>query len=133
MSHVTHPNASLTPAGRLKLVELVVEDGWVQARAAERFQVSRATVSKWVRRYRAHGRPGLTDASSRPHRSPARTPRRTERRILALRFSSKDRSVLGRPVRFSVHRHSLEIADLLTRACRSFRMGIGLRAVRGDK
>ena len=89
MSYVTHLNAPLTPAGRRKLVELVLEDGWVQARVAERLQVSRATVSKWVRRYRADGVAGLADRSSKPHRSPAQTARRTERRIIALRFTRR--------------------------------------------
>lgn len=89
ISHVTHLNASLTPEGRRKLVDLVIEDGWAQARVAERLQVSRATVSKWVTRYRAHGRDGLEDRSSRPHASPSRTDRRTERRIIALRFTRR--------------------------------------------
>jgi hypothetical protein len=61
----------------------------VQARVAERLQVSRATVSKWVRRYRTHGVAGLVDHSSRPHSSPAQTVRRTERRIIALRFTRR--------------------------------------------
>lgn len=89
MSHVTHPNAPLTPAGRRKLVELVLEMGWTQARVAERLQVSRATVAKWVRRYRAHGLVGLADHASRPHHSPRRTALRTERRIIALRFTRR--------------------------------------------
>ncbi|CAN5148578.1 IS481-like element ISMsm9 family transposase [soil metagenome] len=89
ISHVTHFNAPLTPEGRRKLVQLVIEDGWVQARVAERLQVSRATVSKWVRRYRAQGLAGLVDRSSRPRRSPNRTERRTERRIIALRFARR--------------------------------------------
>ncbi|TFD84760.1 IS481 family transposase, partial [Cryobacterium psychrotolerans] len=89
ISYVTHSNASLTPEGRLKLAQLVVRDGWAQARVAERLQVSRATVSKWVTRYRAHGRDGLEDRSSRPHASPSRTDRRTERRIIALRFTRR--------------------------------------------
>ena len=89
ISYVTHANASLTPEGRLKLAQLVVRDGWAQARVAERLQVSRATVSKWVTRYRAHGWDGLEDRSSRPHASPSRTDRRTERRIIALRFTRR--------------------------------------------
>ena len=79
MSYVTHANAALTPEGRLKLVRLVLEDGWTQARVAERLQVSRATVSRWVNRFRAQG--GLTERSSRPKRSPMRTARYTKRRI----------------------------------------------------
>ncbi len=68
---------------------LVVDDHWVQARVAERLQVSRATVSKWVARYRLHGLAGLTDRSSKPRSSPSRTAQRTERRILALRFTRR--------------------------------------------
>jgi transposase-like protein len=88
MSYVTHSNAALTLPGRLKLAQLVVEGGWTQARTAERLQVSRATVSKWVSRYRAHGVVGLADHSSRPRTSPTQTSRRLERRIVALRFTS---------------------------------------------
>lgn len=89
MSYVTHARASLTPQGRYKLVQLVVEDGWAQARVAERFQVARGTVSKWVARFRAEGPAGLADRSSRPHRSPNQTPRRVERRIVALRVTRR--------------------------------------------
>ncbi len=89
MSYVTHARASLTPQGRLKLVQLVLEGGWAQARVAERFQVARGTVSKWVARFRAEGSAGLADRSSRPHRSPNQTPQRTERRIIALRVTRR--------------------------------------------
>jgi transposase InsO family protein len=89
MSYVTHARASLTPAGRLKLVQLVLDEGWTQARVAERFQVARGTVSKWVARFRAAGPAGLADRSSRPHRSPNRTPARTERRIIGLRVTRR--------------------------------------------
>jgi len=84
---MTHPNAPLTPEGRRRLAVLVVEEGWTQRRAAERFQCSPATVSRWTRRYRA-GEP-LTDRSSRPRHSPARLSRRTERRIVALRVTRR--------------------------------------------
>lgn len=89
MSYVTHANAKLTPAGRLALVQAVVHEGWTQARVAERFQVARGTVSKWVARYRAGGEAALQDHSSRPHRSPNQTPQRTERRIVALRVTRR--------------------------------------------
>ena len=63
------------------MVELVLMDGCVQAFVAERLQVSRAKVSKRVRRYRAQDLPGLADSSSRPPHSPGRTALHTERRI----------------------------------------------------
>jgi transposase InsO family protein len=82
---MVHPNAPLTPEGRRRLAVLIVEEGWSMRRAAERFQCSPATASRWARRYLA-GEP-LTDRSSRPWRSPSRLSRRTERRIVALRFT----------------------------------------------
>ena len=89
MSYVTHARAALTPTGRLKIAQLVLNDGWGQARVADRFQVARSTVSKWVARYRAEGESGLQDRSSRPLQSPNRTDRRTERRIIALRVTRR--------------------------------------------
>jgi len=100
MSYVTHARASLTPQGRLKLVRLVLEEGWAQARVAERFQVARGTVSKWVARFRTEGPVGLADRSSRPLRSPNRTPQRTERRIIALRVTRR-----WGPHRIAYHLH----------------------------
>ena len=52
---VPHANAPLTPTGRLRLARRVVDDGWGERRAAERFQVSVTTVRRWVGRYRQHG------------------------------------------------------------------------------
>ena len=72
----------------------------MQARVAERLQVSRATVSKWVRRYQSQGLAGLTDRSSKPWSSPTRTSLRTERRIIALRFSKR-----WEPHRIGYHLH----------------------------
>ena len=82
---MTHANAPLTPVGRLRLARLIVDAGWSTRRAAERFQVSPATASKWASRHRAGL--ALLDGSSRPHRSPNRTPRRLEHRIVSLRFT----------------------------------------------
>jgi transposase InsO family protein len=82
---VSHRNAPLSETGRLRLARCVVEDGWPLRRAAERFQVSATTAARWARRYRAQGRAGMVDRSSRPHRSPHQTPTRTERRIIKVR------------------------------------------------
>ncbi|HEX4444811.1 MAG TPA: IS481 family transposase [Galbitalea sp.] len=81
---MTHVNAPFAPEGRLRLARLIVDQGWSARRAAERFQCSPATASKWAARYRS-GLP-MTDLSSRPHCSPRRLPRRLEHRIVALRF-----------------------------------------------
>jgi transposase InsO family protein len=86
---VSHANAQLTPAGRLRLAQLVVDKGWPLRRAAERWNCSVTTAKRWVDRYRAHGRDGMTDRSSRPARSPRRTPTRVERRVIGLRVSRR--------------------------------------------
>ena len=82
---VQHPNASLTPRGRLGMVKLVTDQGWSAAAAAERFQVDPKTVRKWRDRFLAEGPDGLRDRSSRPRRSPARTPEETAGEVRRLR------------------------------------------------
>jgi transcriptional regulator of acetoin/glycerol metabolism len=84
---MSHANAPLTPIGRQRLAVLIVDQGWNVRRAAERFQVSPATVSKWAARYRAGE--ALSDRSSRPHRSPTRVSKRREHRIICLRFTRR--------------------------------------------
>lgn len=82
-------NARLTPRGRLMLAQLVVEEGWPERRAAERFSTSVTTARRWVARYRQEGGAGMVDRSSRPHTSPRRTPARRERRVLGLRVTRR--------------------------------------------
>ena len=81
-----HGNARLTVRARLEMVNQVLA-GWPQAEVARQFRVSRATVSKWLRRYRVEGKPGLLDRSSKPVSSPNQTPRRLVRAITQLRRS----------------------------------------------
>jgi transposase InsO family protein len=69
-----HGNARTCPHGRLLVVRLVREQGWTLAAATEAAGVSVRTISKWVRRYREEGEPGLEDRSSAPARVPRRTP-----------------------------------------------------------
>jgi transposase InsO family protein len=83
---VSHPNATLTPRTRLRLACLIVDEGWSCATAAERFMVSSRTARKWATRYRAEGKAGMADRSSRPHHSPAKTPPAMVRRIVRLRW-----------------------------------------------
>ena len=87
MSHARsqHPNAVLTPAGRRRMVDCVLERGWTIEATAERFQIDAKTVRKWRDRFVAEGDVGLQDRSSRPHRSPNRTPLAVRRRVIKLR------------------------------------------------
>lgn len=80
-----HPNATLTPAGRLKMVKLVIDEHWSIEATADRFQVDAKTVRKWRDRFLAEGEPGLQDRSSRPHRSPNKTIARKCKQVLELR------------------------------------------------
>jgi transposase len=86
---MSHANAILTPQGRLRLAQCVVDDGWPLRPAAERFQVSVTTASRWAARYRDHGVNGMDDLSSRPVSSPQRTSVRRERRIIAIRVNRR--------------------------------------------
>jgi transposase InsO family protein len=80
-----HPNAVLTPVGRQRMVDCVLERGWTIEATAERFQVDAKTVRKWRDRFRVEGPAGLFDRSSRPRRSPNRTARSCRRRVIQLR------------------------------------------------
>lgn len=86
---MSHANATLTSAGRLRLARLVVDKGWSYARAAERFSVSVTTARRWAGRYRELGEAGMVDRSSRPRRCPNQLPQRTERRIVKLRVTRR--------------------------------------------
>ena len=71
---MTHRNAPLTPEGRRRAVEEVLDRGRPVSHVAGEFRISRTTLSKWVGRYRAHGPAGLEDASSAPAHRPTRVP-----------------------------------------------------------
>jgi transposase len=86
---VLHANAALTPRQRLRLARLVVEEKWPAARAAERFGVSATTARRWSARYRAEGKAGMVDRSSRPHSSPGKTGPATTKRIVSLRLRKR--------------------------------------------
>lgn len=81
----SHKNARLGFSGRVRLVAQVLEHGWGTQQAAVRSGVSVQTVRKWLRRYRALGREGLRDRSSRPHRCPRQLEAARVQALLALR------------------------------------------------
>jgi transposase InsO family protein len=85
---VGHRNARTTVHGRRLIIERW-QGGWPAARIAEQLGISRATVHKWINRFRAEGWPGLEDRPSRPRTSPTRTPPAVEEQILELRASAR--------------------------------------------
>jgi len=84
---VVHANAALTPRHRLKVAQLVVDQGVPIREVAARFEVSWPTVKRWVERYRA-GEP-MTDRSSRPKTMPAKTAVVVTKRIVSLRLRKR--------------------------------------------
>ena len=80
-----HRNARLTVHGRRLIVQRVREEGWAVAHAAKAMGVSRQCAHRWLARWDAEGDAGLSDRSSRPHRSPNRTPGDVENRVMEAR------------------------------------------------
>jgi hypothetical protein len=61
---VTYINAPLSETGRLRLARVIVDDGWVLRRAAERFSCAPAAAKNWTDRYRVAG---STGCATGPH------------------------------------------------------------------
>jgi transposase InsO family protein len=81
---MSHPNARLTPYGRLLLVERILA-GYRVADVAAQLGCSRTCAYKWLARYRADGPDGLSDRTSRPHHTPHRIDGALEQMILDMR------------------------------------------------
>jgi transposase InsO family protein len=82
-----HKNASMTPRGRAHLVQEIDRIGLIAA--AEAAAISARTARKWRGRHAAQGAAGLTDRSSRPHRSPRRGDATKVERAVALRRTQR--------------------------------------------
>ncbi|MDP6494233.1 MAG: IS481 family transposase [Dehalococcoidia bacterium] len=82
-----HSNARLTVWARGEVVRQVMA-GLTQAEIARQFRVSRATIAKWMRRYREEGAAGLQDRSCRPHSSPRQVSPALVSRIRGLRIAT---------------------------------------------
>lgn len=96
----THKNAPMTPAGRLRMVE-AFRSGQPVSAIAQAFRVDRKTVRKWLERFELAGQAALTDASSRPKRSPGRIPRGTAQRIVTLRRRRQTMEQIARTLKVS--------------------------------
>jgi transposase InsO family protein len=81
---VAHANARTTLYAR-KLIVARVLAGHRPGEVAKQLGVSRQTVYKWLRRWRAEGEAGLLDRSSRPHSMPRRTSAEKTAAIVAAR------------------------------------------------
>ncbi|WP_184262944.1 IS481 family transposase, partial [Rhodopseudomonas rhenobacensis] len=79
-----HKNARLTPIGRERLVQAVLS-GQTPKAAAQAAGVCPRTVRKWVARFKAEGRAGLIDRSSRPRQLYQPTPPAIVAQVEALR------------------------------------------------
>jgi transposase InsO family protein len=121
---MSHPNARLTPYGRLLLVERILA-GYRVADVAAQLGCSRTCADKWLARYRADGPDGLSDRTSRPHHTPHRIDRALEQMILDMRTRVRRgaewiaaelgicASTVGRVLRRN-HMPHLSILDALT-------------------
>ena len=84
---MSHANAPLTPAGRLRLIDRCATRPI--AHVAAEAGVSRQCLSKWKNRYDTLGETGLLDRSSAPHASPTQTEGAVVARIEELRRDKK--------------------------------------------
>ena len=80
-----HKNARLTPLRREEMALSVIEGRLSKAQAARVNGVSAKIVSRWVARFKAEGREGMGDRSSRPRHSPSATDETVVVRIVELR------------------------------------------------
>ena len=83
-----HAYAALTPRHPLKVVRLVVDDGWPISEVAARFQVSWPAVKRWADRYGVGE--DTRDRSSRPHHSPNKTHPKVVKRCIGLRMRLRE-------------------------------------------
>jgi len=81
---LVHRNARLAPAGRMILVQRVLQ-GRPVAHVAKELGVSRTCAHRWVSRFRQLGIAGLSDRSSRPRSMPSVTSPATTAALLRAR------------------------------------------------
>jgi transposase InsO family protein len=107
-----HKNARLTPLRREEMALSVIEGGLSKAHAARMHGVSPKIVARWVERYRAEGRAGMFDRSSRPYVTPGMTRQDVAERIVALRRQR----LTGRHIAVAVGVSPATVSRVLRRA-----------------
>ena len=101
---------------RIEFIQLVLQPEISMAEACRKFNISRKTGYKWLRRYEADGEAGLQEHSRRPDNQPLKLSEKIVLRIVSIRVAHKHwgadkiRSILKRehyeplPSRTSIHR-----------------------------
>lgn len=102
---MTHRNAPLTMLGRQRAVDQVLGRGRPIAHVAAEFHIARATLSKWVARYRADGTAGLEDRSSAPTQCPQRLP---ERAVSLIEYWRRKKKWSARRIAGELANHGIE-------------------------
>jgi transposase len=118
---MSHANAPLTPAGRLRLVRRC--EHRPIAHVAAEAGVSRQCLSKWKARYEQLGESGLLDRSSAPHHSPAQLDGEVVAQIEAWR---RDHKWTARQIHLELAKHGHAVA-LATVSRWLVRLGINRR------
>jgi transposase InsO family protein len=80
-----HKNARLTPLRREEMAVAVLSGSLSKTQAARQFGVCAKIVTRWTDRFRAEGRAGMLDRSSRPRVIPAQTAEALAERIITHR------------------------------------------------
>lgn len=106
-----HSCARSCPRSRELLVERVRELNWTVRSAASAAGLSERTAYKWLRRFRADGKAGLRDRSSRPKHCPHQTPEKVIERAEQLRRQG----LLGRDVARRLRRPHSTVARWMKR------------------
>jgi len=93
----THKHARLTFARRIEMVKDLTEGGLSTTEAALKHGVTAPTVRKWLGRFLTGGEAALSDASSRPVRSPKAIEPGKALLIVELRAKCRRLGVHGQP------------------------------------
>ncbi|HEY0312568.1 MAG TPA: IS481 family transposase [Allosphingosinicella sp.] len=93
-----HQNARTTPLSRHLIVARLAQ-GWTVSAVATALGIDPKTVRKWRDRFAAEGTSGLSDRSSRPHRSPTRRDAATTAEIARLRRERLSGPAIARQMR----------------------------------
>ena len=80
-----HKNARLTPVRREEMARAVIAGQLSKSGAARHFGVCAKIVTRWTDRFRAEGRAGMQDRSSRPRVIPTQTAEALAERIITHR------------------------------------------------